>query len=413
MNRKTLLTAAVAAAFTAFTGCSSSRNSGSYGAADYDESAAGDVVDSVAACGYSSFAWTLYDKTAAAAEGKNMLVSPLGMAYCLGMVGNGAAGATSDEIISALGLGETTDEVNRYCRYMMKRLPKLDTKTTLSIANCVEINSQYTLQNDFKTAVKDSYSALVESKDFAAAGFADYLNSWCSRKTGGMIPKLIDDVPSDAVAYIMNALYFKGVWAEQFDEDDTYKEPFHTSSGRELQLDMMHNTADYGYAQTATYQLLSMDYGNGAYSMQVVLPAKGKSLADVATELAGKRWLDVLKSVGNEEVGVALPKFSIEYGGVMNEVLKSLGIKQMFDRKNADLSRLCDADVCISRVIQRAKIDVDEHGTKAAAATAAEVVLKASLYDDKKWFTADRPFIFVITEKSTGTALFLGQYTGE
>lgn len=360
----------------------------------------------------NSFAWRMFDVVNTKSDGGNTVVSPLSMVYCLGMVNNGAAVETSKEITSALGFDAGVADINEYCKKLLEEMPKLDSKTTMAIANCVEVNKQYALQQDFEKAVKDNFNALVESRNFADSGFKDYLNRWVRKHTSGMIPELFSDVDAAAVSYIVNAIYFKGVWAEKFDKANTSTAAFTTSDGKITNVDMMHQTSSFKYTATDLCQVLNMDYGNGSYSMQLLLPRNGKTVEDVISAMKGQDWRSFIEGMGGCEVRAYVPKFTIEYGGEMNSMLENLGATTMFTPL-ADFSKFCDKDVYVSRVIQKAKIAVDEEGTTAAAATGAEMMETAVAPSEPVTFRADHPFIFVITEHSSGTICFIGQYGGK
>lgn len=360
----------------------------------------------------NSFAWQMMEAGSKSANQNSMVISPLSMVYCLGMVNTGAAGETSGEITKALGFDAGVADINQYCRKLLDEMPKLDSRTTMNIANCVEVNKPYDLLPDYKKSVANSYDALVENRDFADSGFKDYVNKWVSNHTDGMIPKLFDEINADAVAYIINALYFKGLWTEQFKKENTKPSSFTCADGDYKMVDMMNQTEDFGYYDDDTFQALSMNYGNGSYSMQVLLPQEGKTIDDVIDVIKRQDWKTFVDAMSTYETVVKLPRFTIEYGGEMNSLLQQLGIKQMFTTE-ADFSNFCELSTYITKVVQKAKIEVNEEGTKAAAATYAEVGLTSAGPGSTRYFYAVRPFIFVITEHSTGTICFMGQYTGK
>lgn len=411
MTKSHLLAATAAMSAFSLTACSSIENSSPNFVICPSPGITLDKGEVQMVAGQNDFAWRMFGKVNAGNDLKSIVVSPLSMAYCLGMVNNGAAGQTSDEITKAFGMDGGTDDMNGFCLKMMKMLPALDPQTTFDIANYVEVNKDYDLQKDFKKAVKNYYDALVESRDFRESGFKDYLNGWVSKQTKGMIPELFKDVDPTAVSYIINALYFKSVWTNKFDKTNTTKDIFTKADGSTTKVDMMHQTDEFNYSSNEAFSALSMNYGNGAFSMQVLLPAEGKSISDVVTAMKGVKWVDFVRQMSRYEVNISLPKFNIEYGGTMKELLRSLGISIMFTPQ-ADFSKFCNIEAYVSDVIQKAKIEVDEEGTKAAAATVTGMVTTSINPTPTADFRADRPFVFVITENSTGTISFIGQYSG-
>jgi len=358
------------------------------------------------------FAWNMFGEVNKRAGGKNSVCSPLSMIYCLGMVNAGASGTTSSEIMSAMGFEGSGSELNNFCNNLLTQLPAQDRTTTFSIANCVEVNEPFTLLPDYVDTVKKDYDALVENRDFGDGKFGDYINGWVSDKTGGMIPKLVDEVNADAVAYVINALYFKGIWQRKFAKNVTAKKSFTKADGTTTEVDMMHQTEDFTFDTTEIYKALSMNYGNRAYSMQILLPNDGRTVDDVIAAVKALDWKSYLSRMESGEVEVSLPKFSIEYGGDMGELLRSLGIRRVFTNA-AEMDKFCSRDTYVSKVAQKAKIEVDEEGTEAAAATYAEVMCTSAPPTVPLTFCADHPFVFVITERSTGLVCFVGVFAGE
>lgn len=412
MKKQLYLYALAAASSAAFAACSNDGNGNDitpeYAPGTISLSAAQQQMCENA----NTFAWKMMSAESTAAAGGSLAVSPLSMIFCLGMANAGAAGTTSGEITSALGFDGGTPDINQYCRAMLDGMPELDPRTTMSIANCVEVNKPYKLLSVYEKSVTDSYGALVESRDFTDPAFKSHINEWASDRTGGMITQLIDDVKADAIAYIVNAVYFKGKWRERFDNSLTKEMTFTTSAGDTRQTDMMCQTENFKYYEDDVLQAVSMDYGNGSYSMQVLLPQQGRPVSDIIETMRNISWKNFVGSMCTYEVAVRLPRFTIEYGGDMSNTLQTLGIRQMFTSE-ADFSNFCEVSAMVSKVVQKAKIEVDEDGTTAAAATYGEMAATTAGPSETKRFYADRPFIFVITEHSTGAICFIGQYTGK
>lgn len=396
----------------AFTACSNNENGGSETSKYNPGTIRLNTAQQQMSNNANAFAWKMLGAEHASTGEKSLVVSPLSMVYCLGMINTGAVGETSDEITKTLGFNVGVVDINQYCRTMLDEMPKLDSRTTMNIANCIEVNKSYELLPDYKSSVVDSYDALVENRDFADSDFKNDVNKWVSKRTDGMIPSLIDDIKADAVAYIINALYFKGQWSERFDKQNTTKKDFTKLDGSTKKVDMMAQTEDFKYYDNDTFQALGMNYGNGSYSMQVLLPQSGKSLDDVIKDIQERDWKSFVDAMSTHEVDVQLPRFTIEYGGEKNELLQDLGIKRIFTSE-AEFSNFCKLSTYVSKIVQKAKIEVDEEGTKAAAATYGEMVLTSVGPDSTKHFNANHPFIFVITEHSTGTICFMGQFVGE
>lgn len=364
----------------------------------------------------NAFAWKYFSATADIldATDHNMAVSPLSMIYALGMTANGAAGTTLSEITSALGYGGSIDALNDYCKQAIMRMQSDNDSARVNIANCVEVNSRYGvgLKADYTATVEDAYKALVEANDFSASDFKDYVNNWCSLQTDGMIPSMLDESPSDSYFILLNALCFRGVWHSKFDVNRTLESDFYLSSGQQTKACYMMQDHSFGYSETDNYQLLSMDYGNGDYAMQFILPTKGNDIQSVAKLLAAEDWSRVVADLEQCYVQVVLPRFTIDFGGEnLSRVLESLGITSMFTAE-ADFSNLSDVGgLSASAVKQKVHVEVDEDGTRSAAVTT--VIAPSSDEGEAKSFCASSPFLFVLTEKASGTILFLGQFTGQ
>lgn len=362
------------------------------------------------------FALELFSKTADVANGGSFLISPLSVTYALGMVDNGAKGKTQEEINSVLGYKEgTVDALNAFCKTMLEQSAQVDPSTTIEIANTAVVNKKIPLLPGFTEAVESNYEAVVTYKDFAKEDVKGFINSWCNKKTHGMIPVLLDEpVSPNTYAHFLNAIYFKGIWSKQFKKADTSKEKFICEDGSTLKVDMMHQKAAFSVSVGKGYTSIILPYGNEAYRMTVLLPDESSSVADVMKGLAAES-LDPKSFYDAYEVDLKLPAFESEFKIDFSDILIGMGMPTAFS-DFADFSAMTTASVCISKVLHKAKIKVDETGSEAAAVT--DVTMKetsAGPGNEPKVFTfhADHPFIYVITEVSTGAIFFIGQYTGK
>lgn len=366
----------------------------------------------------NSFAWkymsavTNYSKD----RNRNIAISPLSMIYALGMTANGAVGQTLTEITSALGYDGSLNALNYYCKQAMERMQTANDSASVNIANSIEVNNKFIkkLNGNYTATVEDAYDALVETRNFSASDFKSDVNAWCSQQTDGMIPTIIDDNSENSVLIILNALCFRGIWHNKFDTELTTEAYFYPPSGSSIKAAYMNQTEEFDYEKTTDYEILSMDYGNGDYSMQFILPAAEKSLSSVINMLSEKTWSDVVNNLEKTEIKVFLPRFTIDFSSEnLSEILQNLGIVSMFSEK-ADFSNLTtEADLCVTQVTQKAHIEVDEDGTRAAGITKIEIDESTGEENKITTFYADHPFLFVLTEKATGTILFVGQYTGQ
>lgn len=361
----------------------------------------------------NDFSLRMFKEVAASGEG-SVLVSPLSATYALGMLANGAQGDTRREIVGGLGFGtEDVKDVNAICQQLMTDAPWLDKSATIDIANAVVVNQKHQLRTDFKKTVRQHYDALVENKDFGSPATLSFINNWAKEKTKGMIPKVLNAVDPMAVTYLMNAVYFKGIWASKFDKARTQKESFVTANGVRRQLPMMRQESQYRANVNDTYKTVILPYGNGSFNMVVLLPQEGKTVNDVLAGLSAETWRENIESCLEMEVDLKLPRFTTTSQSVLNKPLSDMGMRRMFNSQQADFGALCDGQTAVSEVLQSAKIELDEEGTRAAAVTAVVVMMSSAGLPDLMEFHADHPFVYAITESSTGAIFFMGVYRGD
>ena len=349
-----------------------------------------------------------------ASADKDYIISPLSMQFLLGMILDGAQGETADEICAVLGYGKGEAEaVNEYCLSMLEQLPLLDKKTTLSIASAIFADKGWPIKEAYKSTVGKYYKAEVSNLDFSdGAASLKEINGWCSRHTNGLVPKILDEVDSRMLAYLLNAMYFKSQWQEKFPKSATAQEPFTRRDGTKIQVPMMKQVKKFGYRADLVFRSVRMPYGNGAFNMTVFLPQEGHTLADVIDRLQAIGWSgsDPMKSY---EVDLWLPRFETKYHIKLNDILSEMGMPGSFDPLKANFKAMSDYALCLSFVQQDAVIKVDEEGSEAAVVSSAGM-LKETAAPPSEYvvFHADHPFLYMITEAGTGAVLFAGRYSG-
>ena len=358
----------------------------------------------------NTFALNLFNKVSGM---DSKVVSPLSVTGLMSILANGAEGETRQEILNTLGWnGASMDEINALYGYLIKKAGKLDPSTTVSIADYIAVNKNNKVKKEFGQTVSDWFKAEVGSLDFTSGKTTGIINDWCSKHTDGMIPEIIDNVDPDAVAYIMNAIYFNGSWTDKFDAKDTKLERFRGYTRDIKKVKMMHRNDEYLYTSNKTYSAVRLPYGNGSYTMTVLLPNEDKSIDEMMKVVNAKELSSLGRSMENCKVDLKLPKFTTEVELLLNDVISALGAPTMF-HSSADFSRLADGNMFVSKMLQKAKIEVSEEGTKAAAVTAAIMTMSALAPEPRQVeFHADRPFVYFISESSTGAIFFIGQFTG-
>ena len=341
------------------------------------------------------------------------VVSPMSVSYLMGILANGADGQTRQEIMKAIGCEKVSlKDLNEFYQMMITRANYFDKATIVNIADYIALNRQYQLKDGFASTMQNYYKAGVESLDFSKASTLKRINRWCSDHTDGMIPKIIEQVDADAVSYIMNAIYFNGTWTDKFDTRQTKLENFQGYTRDIKKTQMMHRNGKYQYMDNADFAAVNLPYGNGSYSMTVILPNRGKSIDEVMAGLDAKKVSELGRSMDECVVDLKLPRFTISQETSLNDIISKLGAPTMFT-SGADFSNFASGNLSISKMLQKAKIEVSEEGTKASAVTMAMVAMTALRPEPRKVeFHANRPFIYMITEHSTGAILFMGQYTG-
>ena len=358
----------------------------------------------------NNFAFNLFSK---ARKDENMILSPLSITYALGMLNNGAAGETLQQINTVLGFGDAgADAINDFCRKMLSEAPVLDELTKVMISNTIFFNAAkgYVLKDAFVEKANQYYDAVPESRNFGDGQTLDVINKWANDHTEGMIPQILkeDEFDADAVSYLLNALYFKGTWTLKFDEAETKTEQF-----VQEEVPMMHLENNLPYMDDADCQVLALPYGNGAYQMTILLPHEGKTVNDVLQGMTAEKWKQY-KWMDEAVVDVKLPRFESMTELNLNDIMSALGMPNAFVYGIAEFPDFCNKeDIYISLMKQVAKIEVNEAGTEAAAVTIIGVKDSAGPEEPLHVkFHANRPFLYIISEQSTGSIFFIGQYMG-
>lgn len=345
-------------------------------------------------------------------EPANLLMSPLSVGYALSMLNNGAAGQTQQEISKVLGYKDCSlEDINVLNRKMLIASAKLDRQVSLQTANVAFLRQGMPVIPDFRNLCKQYYNAEVATVDFSSPQALGLINGWVSDHTGGRIPSMLDKVDANAAFYLLNAMDFKGEWSTPFEKSDTKEETFTNADGTTSTVPMMHRTFNSLCFVGDTYTMLPVSYGNAAFSFYILLPLKGETTGSVIAGLSETSWATLFKNRGGYRVHLKLPRFKSSSQINMNEALEALGITSAFDGTKADFSRLTPTPVFISKVLQKSGIAVDEEGTVAESSTVIEgtVASPGPIELPDLDFFADRPFVYMIRETSTGAIFFIGE----
>ncbi len=357
----------------------------------------------------NAFGFDLLRRIAAASPDSTHFISPLSASMALGMTLNGAAGETWEGMRTALrfgtGLGE--DEINASYRSLLDLLRGLDPEVSFEIANSVWHLPWFVPLESFRDRVAASFDAEVRGLDFTLPGAADTINGWVRAKTADRIEEIVPDpIPADVVAYLLNAIHFKGNWRWRFDASETAEGPFHLRDGGTATVRYMTRSGGFRVGHTPEARVVELPYGGDAFAFTALVPRGGHTLEELVAGLDDQGWEGFLETLSdaapNQELH--LPRFTLEWERSLNEVLAAMGMADAFTG-DADFSRMFEGGgVAISEVLQKTFVQVDEEGTEAAAVTSVEII-RVSLPEPVR---LDRPFLFALRERLSGTILFLG-----
>ncbi len=352
---------------------------------------------------------TLAKKTSST---QNLFISPLSIALALAMTYNGARSSTQEALRRALGVGTmSASTLNTTSSALVSHLRTLDTDIDLSIADSLWLRQGVAVQADFAQALQRYYGAQATSLDFRSPAAPGTINAWVSKHTHGLIPTIVKNIPPETILYMINALYFKGPWADPFEVGATNPGPFTLANGKTRTLPMMSKTASLRHYKGAAYEAISLPYGAGKMAMYIVLPSTSSGLSGFQRGLSAGTWATVVSSLQEAPGTIVLPRFSVDYSASLNAALTGMGMGVAFDPLHADLSgmvHLASGErAYISDVEHKTVLKVDEQGTLAAAVTSVGVGATA-MPISRFTMTVNRPFFCAIRDETTGALLFMG-----
>lgn len=342
-------------------------------------------------------------------EQGNMFISPLSVSMALGMTVNGAAGDTRTGMKEALRKSDMDmDQINESYRGLVDMLTGLDPAIEMKIANAIWYRPDYALRDKFMTDVRQYFDAEVRGLDFSNPATVDIINGWVNEKTEGLIPEIVESpIPPFIITYLMNALYFKGEWFTPFDPGLTKPASFNTPDG-EVEVDMMkHSKEILAFHESPGVRMVDLAYGDSLFSMTLLMPEDPEQSLDefIGENLTRENlesWINGLQP--SSPITVKIPKFELEYSANLEKVLSAMGMKKAF-MLNADFTNMYEEDNAhIDSVAHKTAIRVDERGTEAAAVTNVPMAISGA-----PTFEFDRPFIYLIRERLSGSLIFMGK----
>lgn len=346
---------------------------------------------------------------------ENVFLSPISVSIALGMTMNGANGATYDEMRSGLGFGAMPqDQINQSYKSLIELLLALDAHVTFKIANAVWTDQRFAsaVEPAFLTSVQQSFGAEARVLDFSSPSAVSTINSWASQQTAGKIPTVLEQIAANEVMFLMNAIYFKGDWRTAFDPKDTQPRPFKLLTGQSIDVATMYRKGSVRRGQIPGATVVDLPYGGDAFTMTILLPDSTSDVNALVGRLTPNTWREAQASLQTApNVGLYVPKLKMSWKGEVRPELRTLGMRTMQDPNLADFGKLArgarPGDLYITKVQHDSYVDVNEVGTEAAAVTTVGVgVTSVCLTCDIR---IDRPYLFAIRERLSGTVLFVGK----
>ena len=367
---------------------------------------ADDNIEGGAAGAVPSFAFGLFQDIVSNDGSDIVFLSPLSASLALSMTANGASETTRQEMLSVLGFDCSIKEVNEYNRSVMDLFASEPDGVELNAANSIWVSDAFPLKGRFCRTVRKNYDAMVTNLDFSDPASPSVINRWCADNTAGRIDKMIEAIDPATQLYLLNALYFKGLWTTPFDTALTREDIFHGDSN-DSQVKFMYNKAYFPYYIGPEGSMVELPYGDDMnFVMDVIIPPDGLSADEFVIGLDSESLSRLSSGLQTDEIRLMLPSFKAEYDVSLNAALQRLGMKEAFT-SSADFSDMSKEPLMISEVRQKTFIEVNEEGSEAAAITSIGI-MRTSLAPEPFEFKVDRPFVFLIRERNSGTILFMG-----
>ena len=335
-----------------------------------------------------SFQIALFNKLNSKYKENNLIISPLSIFQAISLVTNGANGETQKELLKLLDNKEM-EEINMI---NSKILEKIKENSSLEMANA--IMSRLAPLNEFTNLVRINYeSEILPLKN------ANQVNKWCEKKTHGRISKIIEEIDPMTYMLVLNAIYFKGEWRIQFENELTKKQTFYNLNKDEKKIDTMEITKHFNYFEDTNLQAIELEFRKESISALIILPNKKLSINEFVEILDkdNSYFYSIIDNLEYKEINLRLPKFELDYNKSLKEVFKTMGINLPFEN-NADFSKIrTQNDIYINDIIHKTYLKVNEQGTEAAAVTKVEMMFKSAFKEEKTIeMFVNRPFLFIL-----------------
>lgn len=357
------------------------------------------------------FGIKLFQEIVKAQKDTNIFISPLSVSMALGMTLNGANGTTREAMINTLDLvGLSDQQINESYQSLMELLVGLDPKVIFQIANSIWYRNDHVFEALFFNLCKQYFNAEVSGLDFRDPTSKDIINAWVDQNTNGKIKEIVDRIEPNNVMFLINAIYFKGTWTFQFDESGTFDDTFYLPDNSIRTCKMMAQKEDYFYFESDQFQAVDLPYGDGQYSMVIILPNLNVNIDDVILAMDQATWNEWLNQFEKQAGNIFMPRFKLEYKIKLNDILIALGMRIAFSPDEADFTRMYQpGGLYIDEVNHKTFVEVNEEGTEAAAVTSVVISERSGGGLEGFVMYMNRPFIFAIREHHSGTILFVGK----
>lgn len=362
----------------------------------------------------NQFAFQLYEALVKEEEeDKNILLSPLSVSMALAMTYNGADKETKEAMARALKVQDMSmEDVNQSNAALKDVMEHADPDIQLNIANSLWGREGVSFQSEFIEKNETFYDDHLTALDFNDPKAVDTINDWVDDHTNGKIDKMVDNpIDPRTILFLLNAVYFKGEWADPFEQAQTTVRDFHLPDGSTQPVPMMSQSGEWEYYQGDGFEAVQLPYGNGRISMNIFLPDENSDLAQFQQQLTAQNWQTWMDNFQSTAGSIQLPRFQLEYEKSLNNELKAMGMEVAFDKRQANFKPMVstspDENGFIEEVKHRSYIEVNEEGAEAAAATSVEMQVSSAPVNSFN-MKVDRPFFFAIQDNETGTLLFMG-----
>ncbi len=353
--------------------------------------------------GYYDFAASLLREAVSGTP--DVMLSPLSVSLALAMCANGAEGKAQEEILKAIGGELPLKKYNELLHAFVEALPSTE-DASFFFADSIWFQEGLRVKKRFRNKNTRLYHAEIESLPFDDAA-KDRINAWVSEKTNGMIPDIVDHLSPECLMVLVNALAFEAKWASPFEKSNVEPHEFTGLNGETKEISGMFSTERISFFAPDARGFFK-PYAGGSYSFLGILPEEGVSFTEFIQNLTGEKLLSYMSCLQRKDVSIMLPKFMLDYAEMLNAALIRMGMMTAFSAE-ADFNKISNTPLTIGEVLHKTHIEVDEDGTKAAAATAVLMkMMSAFAPEPLPTVYLDRPFIYMITDNQHALPIFIG-----